>query len=412
MAVSATACLFILCSLFCASFAGATVDSSAAPQGVTITFPDEHVGSFHLSSLYPDGIAITADTPLDDIKSTLAAFVDDVVPSSVFLAYSNCSYTEQLPADALLGARTELFVGVAHPDLSLVDGLSERQERRLVRLVERIDAAIDRVVRRGQADLLEAADKAEQLVDDAGAQTALVQLLDARVYELIQRAHGDQSSAEAALRAAEDAVATASVAAYAQMRLTGGLQGEIAEVQALLRRILRDVAEVDAIVGQAQSGLGGHGRERGSHGGGGKAAEEQKELAEATLVVQALTEVLELGVKAVAQAYDILSGGEAGVVLEEALVEAVQAAQVAVDEAEGALRDVPADCEQSGAADQQTQATGVAVSSTASDACTQAATGSVDSEQSSTANQQAQAPAVAESSTGGNGGAQTATSLA
>ena len=351
MRVSITSRLLVCCLALLASFTAAIPDPAA--QGVTITFLDEHVGSFHLLFLYPTATAITANTCIDDITATLAALVDNVVDPSVFLAYSDADHTAQLAGDELLDDRAVLYVDVVHPDLTVVEGLSERKERRLLRLVEKIDAAIVDVVHRGQQQLLVAAETAEQLAEVTAAQDAQVQLLDARVAGLEKREGSDECTA---LETAEDAVAAAAVTANAQTRLTDELQDDIVEVQALLARILRDVAEVAAIVDEAETELQ-HRRRRHSHRGD-EAAEEQQELAEATLIVRALTEVLELGVKAVAEAQDILGDGEAAVLLGQAVADAVEVAKCAVDDAERALRDVPARNKEDGNDGKQTDGTG------------------------------------------------------
>ena len=260
--------------------------------GVTITFADEQVGSFHLSHLYPSNTPITADSSINDIQTTLAAFVSNVVPSTVFLTYSDPSHTCLLSTSTVLGGTAVLYVGVVHPYLSAaVAGLSERRERRLLELVERTDATIVDVVHRGQDRLAIAAAKAEELADDAAAQAALVRLLEARVYGLDKLAGSDQPSS--VLQTADDAVAAAVVTATAQVRVTADLQSDITEVQTLLAHILRDVAEVAVIVDQAETELE-HGRRHHARGGT-EAAKEQIELSEARLIVHALTEVLELG---------------------------------------------------------------------------------------------------------------------
>ena len=373
--------LLLVCVVLLASLSAASIrvddsdgDSVTIDGGIIIAFPDPHVGSFHLAYLYPSKDAITADTTIDDITATLAALVDNVVPASVFIAYTNASYTQQLQGDSVLGGATRLYIGVVHPDLTVVEGLSLLKERRLLQLVRRIDTSVVNVVHRGQKRLLVAAVKVEKLADDAAAQTALVELLEARIF-----------NSGTTAQEAEDAVAAAAIAVNAQESLTSDLQNDVAEVQRLLTRILRDVAEVGAVVDQAEAKL----HRRHAHRDD-EAAVEQTELDEATVVVRALTEVLELGVKAVAQAQDILQGGEAAVVLRQAVDDAVEAAKCAVDDAQRASSTPSLQLTQLDSGVQQAQATVEAESST----------GSIE------AGEQVEGTLEADSSTGNSGGGQ------
>ena len=360
-----TGYVLLSCLALLATLDAATVRASDS-QGVTISFLNPYVGSFHLSCLYPTDTSITADTTINDVITTMAALVDNVVPPSVFLVYSDPAHSRQLQPDTPLDDTTVLYVDVVHPDLTVVEGLSVRKERRLLELVERIDAAIDAAVHRGQQQLAEGAKKAEQLAEEAAAQATLVHLLEARVSGLDQLLTGDgQSSAKAALQRAADAVAIAAVLADAQVRLTSDLQSDIAEVQGLLDRILLEVAKVAAIVEQAEVDLRHrHGRHE-RHDS--EAADEQTELAEATLIVHDLTEVLELGVKAVAEAHDILRDGEAAVAAAEAVAEAVEIAECAVNEAQKAVQRASTQYEQDKQGGSQGEGVDATESSTGND---------------------------------------------
>ena len=363
-------CILLVSFALLVSLCVAIPSTLESEGGITIIFPDPHVGSFHLSYLYPSTDAITADTCIDDITAALAALVDDVVDPSVFLVYADSSHTTQLQENDLLGDRSVLYVDVVHPELTVVEGLSEKKERRLLQVVGKIDAAVVKVVQRGQDDLAIAAKKAEQLVEEAAAQAAVVELLVARVSVLEQLERSDDS-----LQAAEDAVATAELAASAQESLTYELQSDIVEVQGLLARILHDLAEVSAIVDEAEAELDHRHRRYGRRDT--EAAAEQAEFADATLIVRALTEVLELGVKAVAEAQNIVTDGEAAVLLAEAVAQAVEVAKCAIDDAETASRSTPKQHEQDGQADTQNgaDATNTAESSTGKDSNAQQGAG-------------------------------------